>query len=82
MQNLPLGVELKKSIPYHGKLAFAIDFSKYVFVPTSYNESPIMKTAVVSASDKLGERITTKKIKTRVLMGLIVMMKPKNMQMI
>lgn len=45
--NLPLGNPLPKSIPYHGKLAWAKLLLRYLLFPTSERESPNMNCTVL-----------------------------------
>ena len=45
--NLPLGSPLPKSIPYHGKLAWARLLLRYMLLPTSESESPKMNCTIL-----------------------------------
>lgn len=47
--NLPLGSPLPKSIPYHGKLAWARLLERYLLFPTSDRESPKMNCTILQS---------------------------------
>lgn len=47
LENLPLGSPLPKSIPYHGRLAWARLLLRYLLFPTSERESPNINCTIL-----------------------------------